>query len=272
MAACSPTAIPVPLSSPAAATVDGHDITMAAYQARLRVSQARDPFAGMPAAVPSPASPSRLEDFTIEQLIREAIISQQAAAHGITISDQQISTRITALEQSAGAATFEATRVRNGFSSASFRDYERALLAEVALLQALAKQRITQAAADLKSGQSFDAVAAKWNDDTGTAARHGEVGWVRPADVPERPLADAVESLPTGETSGVIQTDRGFVIAKVLERRNDQIRLAVILVLAPGVDLLSAQATPGWFTTMIDDRESALRNDGKITIRVGSHA
>jgi len=82
----------------------------------------------------------------------------------------------------------------------------------------------------------------------------------------------AVESLTTGAVSGIVQTNRGFTIATVLERRNDQVHLAVILVLAPSVDLSSPQGTPSWFTKFVEDRESALRRDGKIVLKVGSRA
>ncbi|HEY9287479.1 MAG TPA: peptidylprolyl isomerase [Candidatus Dormibacteraeota bacterium] len=272
IAACSSPSIPIPLAPPAAATVDGQPITMAAYEARLKVTSARDPFAGMPEALPSPAPAQRLEDFTIEQLIRETIIQQQAAQRGIKISDHDVNLRITQLEDAAGSASFSQALRRNGFSDQSFRDYERALLMEVALLQAMARQRADNAASALKAGQSFDAVVAKYNDDQGTAGRHGDIGWLRPADLPEPSLASAVETLQPGDVSGLVDTSRGFVIAKVLERRADQVHLAVILILAPTVDMISAQGTPGWFTSFLTDQESALRRDGKITINVGTHA
>lgn len=245
---------------------------MTDYQARLKVTSARDPFAGMPEALPSPAPSQRLEDFTIEQLIREAIIEQQAARRGLKIADQAVSLRITQLRASAGAATFSQALRRNGFSDQSFRVYQRALLTEVALLKAMARERADSAVSDLKTGQSFDAVAAKYNDDQGTAARHGDIGWLRPADLPEPSLASAVETLQSGELSGVVETNRGFVIARVLEQRADQVHLAVILVLAPTVDMISAQGTPAWFTSFLSDQESALRRDAKININVGSQA
>ena len=151
---------------------------MAAYHERLNVSQARDPFAGMPEAIPSPVPRRRLEHFAIEQLIRETIITQQAKRRGVSISDQAVTTRVAMLEN--GSASFSAAIARNGFTRQSFQDYERALLTEVGLLHAMAKQRAGSAMSDLHAGQSFDSVVAKWNDDSGTAARHGEVGWVRP--------------------------------------------------------------------------------------------
>jgi parvulin-like peptidyl-prolyl isomerase len=272
LGACNGPAAALPFAEPAAAVVDGHDISMKAYQARLLVSRHRDPFLGIPEAIPSPVPARRLEDFTVEQLVREEIVRQEAEKRGITVSDHAVQSRIDALRARAGATEFAAALNRNGFTADSFRDYERALLTEVALVGAMAKDRAGSAAHELRSGHSFASVAARWSDDAGTFSRGGVVGWLRPTEIPEPALASAVQSLSAGRVSAIIQTNRGFTIATVLERRSDQVHLAVILVLAPAVDLFSPQGTPAWFTKFIDDRESALRRDGKITIKVGSHA
>ncbi|TMD82835.1 MAG: hypothetical protein E6I74_07160 [Chloroflexi bacterium] len=268
---CSPPAIGTPFSDPAAAVVDGHDVSMKAYQARLQVSRHRDPFAGIPEAIPSPAPAQRLEDFTIEQLVREEIVRQEAEKRGITVGDKVVQARIVALRSKAGASAFNAALSRNGFTAESFSAYQRALLTAVALMRAMAGDRARSAAAELKSGATFASVAARWSDDTGTFARGGDAGWLRPAEIPEPALATAVESLATGAISGIIQTNRGFTIASVLERRTDQVHLAVILVLAPSVDLYSPQGTAAWFTKFVDDRESTLRRAGKIAVKIGNH-
>ena len=272
LCACTAPGVSLPFSEPAAAVVDGHDISMKAYQARLEVSRHRDPFSGIKEAIPSPAPSQRLEGFTIEQLVREEIVRQEAQKRHITVGDHAVQSRIDALKAKAGAVSFNEALTRNGFSGDSFRAYQRALLTEVALLQALAKGRADSAARDLKAGDSFAAVAARWSDDSGTAARGGEAGWLRPADIPEPALAAAVRSLVAGGVTGIIATNRGFAMATVLEVRNDQVHLATILVLAPAVDLYSPQSTPPWFTTFIDDRDAALRRAGRIELKVGGNA
>jgi parvulin-like peptidyl-prolyl isomerase len=271
LSACDAPAVGLAVANPAA-VVDGHEISMKAYQARLEVSRNRDPFAGIPEAIPSPAPTQRLEDFTIEQLVREEIVRQEAEKRGLSTSDHAVQSRIDALRARAGAAAFSAALSRNGFTNDSFRDYERALLTEVALLQSMAKDRAGSAAQELKSGHVFAAVAARWSDDTGTFSRGGDSGWLRAAEIPEPALAAAVQSLETGKVTGVIQTNRGDVIATVLERRADQVHLAVILVLAPAVDLFGPIGTPTWFTKSIDDREAMLRSAGKINLKVARHA
>jgi parvulin-like peptidyl-prolyl isomerase len=272
LTSCNAPGVSLPFSEPAAAVVDGHNISMKAYQARLEVSRHRDPFSGIKEAIPSPAPSQRLEAFTIEQLVREEIVRQEAQKRHIGISDRAVQSRIDALKAKAGTASFNAALGRNGFTSDSFRAYQHALLTEVALLQAMAKDRAESAARELKAGDAFAAVAARWSDDSGTAARAGDAGWLRPADIPEPALAAAVEPLAAGGVTGIVPTNRGFVIATVLERRSDQVHLATIVVLAPAVDLYSPQGTPPWFTTFIDDRDAALRRAGRIALKVGSNA
>ncbi len=271
VSACDAPAVGLPLSGPAAAVVDGREISMKTYQARLEVSRHRDPFAGIPEAIPSPAPTQRLKDFTIEQLVREEIVRQEAEKRGVSVTDRAVRSRIDALRARAGATGFSAALSRNGFTEDSFRAYERALLTEVALLQAMARDRAASAAQELKSGRSFAAVAARWSDDTGTFSRGGDAGWLRPAEIPEPALASALQSLATGSMTGVIQTNRGDVIATVLERRADQVHLAIILVLAPTVDLFGPLGTPTWFVKSIDDREATLRRAGRIELKVGPH-
>ena len=272
LSACTAPGVSLPFSEPAAAVVDGHDISMKAYQARLEVSRHRDPFVGIPEAIPSPASAQRLQTFTIEQLVREEIVRQEAEKRGIKVDDRAVDARISTLKASAGATSFTTALQRNGFTNDSFRTYQRALLTEVALLQAMARERMEAAAKELKAGNTFTSVAARWSDDSGTSTRGGDVGWLRPSEIPEAPLAAAVQSLSSGSVTGIVVTNRGLTIATVLERRTDQVHLAVILVLAPTVDLFSPQGTPSWFTRFTDDRESALQRTGKIELKVGGHA
>jgi len=115
-------------------------------------------------------------------------------------------------------------------------------------------------------------VAAGSFEEKGTYTRGADAGWLRPADIPEAPLAAAVQPLAVGSVTGIVATNRGYAIATVLERRGDQVHLAVILVLAPSVDLYSPQGTPAWFAKFIVDREVALRRAGRIELKVGNRA
>jgi len=262
----------LPFQEPAAAVVDGHTISMKTYQARLEVSRQRDPLAGLTTSPSSPPSAQRLEDFTIQQLIREEIIWQEADHRKIQISDSQVDSRVARLRSQAGGTAFDAALSRNGFTAASFRDYQRAFLTEVAVVKAMARERAASAAVALGDGATFIAETSQWSDDTGTRFRGGDVGWLKPADLPEASLATAVALLPTGGRTGIVSTSRGFVIAAVLDRQGDQVHLAVILVLAPDAGLYSVESRPPWFEQWVQDRRQSLERDGRIHVRVGSGA
>src|SRR5256885_2768919 len=264
LSACTAPGLSVPFSESAAAVVDGHTISMKAYQARLEVSRHRDPFTGIPEAVPSLAPAQRLQTFTIEQLVREEIVRQEAEKRGIKVDDRAADSRINTLKSQSGATAFTAALQRNGFTGDSFRAYQRALLTEVSLLHAMAKDRAASAAHELSTGQGFAAVAARWSDDTGTYTRGGDAGWLRPAEDPEAPLAAAVQSLPAGGVTGIVSTNRGFTIAPPLERRSDQVHLAAIVVLAPTVGLYSPPGAPAPVPKFHADPEAALPLAGDI--------
>ena len=270
LAGCT-TQVPLPFQEPAAAVVDGHVISMKTYQARLEVSRHRDPLAGLTMAGPSPPA-QQLEDFTIQQLIREEIIRQEAARRGINISEGQVGRRIALLRSRAGGGAFDAALARNGFTSTSFRDYERALLTEVAVVKAMAHERAASAVVGLSQGASFIAEASQWSDDTGTRFRGGDAGWLKPSELPEPTLQAAVEPLAKGGRTGIVSTSRGFVVATVLDRQGEQVHLAVILVLAPDAELYTVESRPPWLEQWITDRQQALQRDGKLQVRVGSHA
>jgi parvulin-like peptidyl-prolyl isomerase len=271
LVACSPT-VPQPFAEPAAAVVDGHPISVRAYQARLEVSRHRDPLAGLTTSDPSPPPAQRLEDFTIQQLIREEIIRREAERRQIRVSDSQVDGRIAQLRSRAGGSVFDAALARNGFTAASFRDYQRAFLTEVAVVKATAHERVASAAVALSQGSSFIAEASQWSDDTGTRFRGGDAGWLKPSDLPEASLANAIQPLAKGGQTGIVSTSRGFVIANVLDRQGEQIHLAVILVLAPDADRYTIESRPPWFEQWVQDRRQSLNRDGRIQVRVGSHA
>jgi parvulin-like peptidyl-prolyl isomerase len=262
----------LPFQEPAAAVVDGQTISIKTYEARLEVSRHRDPLAGLTTSDPSPPPAQRLEDFTIQQLIREEIIRQEAVRRKSQVPDSLVDTRIALLRARAGGTVFDAALARNGFTAASFRDYQRAFLTEVALVKAMAHERVASAAVALSQGSSFIAEASQWSDDTGTRFRGGDAGWLKPTDLPEASLANAVQPLAKGGQTGIISTSRGFVIASVLDRQGDQVHLAVILVLAPDADLYTIESRPAWFEQWVQDRQQALQHDGRIQVRVGSHA
>lgn len=88
----------------------------------------------------------------------------------------------------------------------------------------------TQALLDsIKGGADFAALAKKFSDDPGSAARGGELGFVkRGVFFPE--FEAAAFQLQEGEISDIVESPVGFHIIQMLERRGESIRTRHILV------------------------------------------
>ena len=85
------------------------------------------------------------------------------------------------------------------------------LVADLATAQQVEKELI--------EGTDFAALAAKYSTDAGSKAAGGDLGWFeRGQMVPE--FEDAAFSLPPGETSEPVQTQYGYHIIRVVERKD----------------------------------------------------
>jgi len=94
----------------------------------------------------------------------------------------------------------------------------------------IARQKIENIRASIISGEfSFEAMALKFSMDPGSGARGGDLGFAkRGTYVPE--FEATVFSLGKDEISEVIETEFGFHIIKMLERRGNSIRARHILI------------------------------------------
>jgi peptidyl-prolyl cis-trans isomerase SurA len=107
-----------------------------------------------------------------------------------------------------------------------------------------AQARVQQVLNQLKLKKPFAEVAKKYSDDTGSKGNGGDLGWFgRNQMVPE--FEQAAFALKPGQVSGVIVTQFGFHIIKLLEKKGDQIHAAHILIMvAPSTaDMAKAKRT-----------------------------
>ncbi len=75
----------------------------------------------------------------------------------------------------------------------------------------------------LKAGGDFAALAKKYSDDSGSAEKGGDLGWLqRGQAVPQ--LEQAIFSMKPGQVSNVITTDYGYDIAQVLEHEQARVK------------------------------------------------
>jgi peptidyl-prolyl cis-trans isomerase D len=91
--------------------------------------------------------------------------------------------------------------------------------AEVPQIQAKADNLLKQ----LKAGADFADLAKKNSEDTGSAAKGGDLGWIV-RDQTVKAFESAAFSLKPGEISGVIKTEYGFHIIQVLERQEARLK------------------------------------------------
>jgi len=84
-----------------------------------------------------------------------------------------------------------------------------------------AKHKINQVHQRLKSGEDFAALAKLYSQD-GSAQKGGDLGWLYPGDTVQ-PFDQAMNALKIGEISNPVQTQFGFHIIQVLERRTTDV-------------------------------------------------
>ncbi len=81
-----------------------------------------------------------------------------------------------------------------------------------------AQKRADQALAELKGGAKWETVVQKYSDDQQTAESGGDLGFFKKGTLAPD-LAGAIDKVETGETTGVLKTQYGYMILKVLQRR-----------------------------------------------------
>jgi peptidyl-prolyl cis-trans isomerase SurA len=81
-----------------------------------------------------------------------------------------------------------------------------------------ARTRLEQLRFRLVGGEDFAALARSHSDDTGSAIKGGDLGWVNPGDTVAR-FEEQMNELAAGEISAPFQSPFGWHLLQVLERR-----------------------------------------------------
>ncbi len=86
-----------------------------------------------------------------------------------------------------------------------------------------AKAKADDVLSKVKAGGNFADLAKKYSDDTVSAEKGGELGWInRGQTVPE--FEKAAFSLKKGETSGLVQSSYGFHIIQLTDKHDAQLK------------------------------------------------
>jgi peptidyl-prolyl cis-trans isomerase D len=81
-----------------------------------------------------------------------------------------------------------------------------------------ARTKIEDAYSLVEAGEPFDEIARNYSEDATSSARGGDLGWVRPGRLPAK-LDSVVRTLEVGETSDMIETEDGYHILRLEDKR-----------------------------------------------------
>lgn len=95
--------------------------------------------------------------------------------------------------------------------------------------KAAARQRAQALLDSLKAGADFSSLARRYSEDPGSAAQGGDLGMVRRGQFVKE-FEAAVFALNEKQISAITETDLGFHIAQLLERRGDAVHVRHILI------------------------------------------
>ena len=136
--------------------------------------------------------------------------------------------------------TITPTEVKNFFASIprdSLPYYDSEVEVSEIVIHPEANAASKQAAQDklgrilerIQNGEAFEELAERFSDDPGSAAQGGNLGWAKRGQfVPE--FEAAAYKLDLNEISPIIESQFGFHIIQLMERRGNRIRLRHILV------------------------------------------
>ena len=120
-------------------TVSGHPVSIALYSSLVAAERQKIERTGVPIRPTSATGKHRersIEASVIRELVRDAVVEQLAAAHGITISTALMEARLSSAEQALGGRVmFERALEQAGLSRADFSSVLRYRLLEAQLGQ-----------------------------------------------------------------------------------------------------------------------------------------
>lgn len=92
-----------------------------------------------------------------------------------------------------------------------------------------AKKRLNDMRDRIKAGEDFATLAILYSEDPGTAKKGGELGFVGKAEV-DPAFANVAFKLKGNETSRIVESQFGFHIIQLIERRDEKVNVRHILV------------------------------------------
>lgn len=265
-----------PFGEKPAATLDGHTISMADFNARVRLyeylNQKQQAGAAVPADLQVPAAKAlqQVADVAIGELVDEQLIQDDLARRHLSVTEDEVSADLAAARSLfQRQSDFDKALADYGYTQDLLRRHLRARLTEVKLENAMAAERAAAALTLVKAGKDFAQVVAALSD-YAAGGPSGEVNLtaqqIGELDAQVKPSLDA---LAPGQTStAVARGSNGFYLFKLVARDADSVKFDMVYVYGPGAARYRRTQRPGWFSKHL----SSLEAGAHVHYNVGSHA
>lgn len=117
------------------------------------------------------------------------------------------------------------------------------------------RQRLLDLRSQIINGKSFSALAILYSEDPGSAPRGGELGFMTRGEL-VKPYAEAAWSLKQGVVSKIVESELGFHIIQLIDRKGDMVNSRHILMKPK----LSAEQAE-WSILRLDSIANLIRSD-----------
>lgn len=240
----TPPPTPVVTGGDVAAVVNGHKVPMSTFKTLLVATQRE--YASQPTV-----TMAQIENQVMNQVVGDEIVREYASAHHLSVSKSAVDGRIKTSLKSAGSKShFDQQLATLGLTESTYRTLiaqnllvekvanslfpvntkattkevhvRHILIAQhpqgksVTRTDAQAKKLAESIKTKLENGASFAALAKKYSDDTGSAAKGGDLGTLYPGQtVP--PFNKAIFSQPLHKLT-VVKSQYGYHVIEVLSR------------------------------------------------------
>ncbi len=201
------------------AVVNGTNITANDFKAE---AAALNPYAV--AALKDPKNKQKfLENIEDKQLIVQKAIDMGMDKDPKIVADLERLKDTLLLGQFVKKEVLDKVNVTDQDAKAYF-EQNKANLGSVRISHILVptEQEATDILAKLKAGQKFSALAKQYSLDDKTKDKGGDLGWVSWAQFGSASLKDTAFKLKPGEVSGVVQSQFGYHIMKVTDKKPAQ--------------------------------------------------
>ncbi len=180
-----------------------------------------------------------IENTALQDIKNRLIVKQLATTYKVKVTSKELNDDVTNLKnQSGGDKKFQ--EVLASVYGWTINDLRHELYYQIqqqkvsqaisndSKITAPAKAKAEEVLAKVKAGGDFAQLAQQYSQDT-SASNGGDIGFIRKADVvPE--FANAAFALQVGQTSDLVKSQYGYHIIKVLEKKDDQVHAAHILI------------------------------------------